>query len=74
MMIFTHKSVKIHMLGNKVKNCPDYFKCVHCKGTALFLWDLSRNYVADQEGWEHCASFKILSDDDEKTDLWWSRR
>ena len=21
MMIFTHKSVKIHMLGNKVKNC-----------------------------------------------------
>ena len=23
MMIFTHKSVKIHMLGNKVKNCPD---------------------------------------------------
>ena len=21
MMIFTHRSVKIHMLGNKVKNC-----------------------------------------------------
>ena len=24
MMIFTHKSVKIHMLGNKVKNCHMY--------------------------------------------------
>ena len=22
MMIFTHKSVKTHMLGNNVKNCP----------------------------------------------------
>ena len=25
MMIFTHKSVKIHKLGNKVKNCHDKY-------------------------------------------------
>ena len=54
------------IVGRNISATPDYFKCVHCKGKALFLWELSRSYVADQEGWEHCTSFKILSDDDEK--------
>ena len=54
------------IVGRNISATPDYFKCVLCKGTALFLWELSRSYVADQEGWEHWASFKILSDDDEK--------
>ena len=35
MMIFTHKSVKIHMLGNKVKNCHHKYSLLNIYGNVL---------------------------------------
>ena len=35
MMISTHKSVKIHILGNKVKNCPQHPRHPHLSTSIL---------------------------------------
>ena len=37
MMIFTHKSVNIHILGNKVKNCRD-MKEYGCSPNFIVMW------------------------------------